>query len=91
MNYDCGSLVIEYDPSFERVLRAMIGRLSLMSLDELRRLVDPDKSAARAQRAGAATGRTGAALAPHAARAADRFAGAGLQRQSGGDARSTCR
>ena len=46
LNFDCGCLIIEYDPSFEGVLRATLGRLSLMSLDELQLLVDPDKSAA---------------------------------------------
>jgi heavy metal translocating P-type ATPase len=39
LNYDCGSLVIQYDPSFEGVLRATLGRLSLMSFDELALLV----------------------------------------------------
>jgi heavy metal translocating P-type ATPase len=41
LNYDCASLVIEYDPSFEGVLRATMGRLSVMSLADLQRLVDP--------------------------------------------------
>ena len=44
LNFDCGCLIIEYDPSFEGVLRATLGRLSLMSLDELQLLVDPGKS-----------------------------------------------
>ena len=48
LNFDCGCLIIEYDPSFEGVLRATLGRLSLMSLDELQLLVDPAKSAAGA-------------------------------------------
>jgi heavy metal translocating P-type ATPase len=46
LNFACGSLVIEYDPSYEGVLRATLGRLSLMSLDEVQLLVDPGKSAA---------------------------------------------
>ncbi len=41
LNYACASLVIEYDAGFEGVLRATLGRLSLMSLDELRVLVEP--------------------------------------------------
>ncbi len=41
LNYDCASLVIEYDPSFEGVLRATLGRLSVMSLADLQLLVDP--------------------------------------------------
>src|SRR6516225_2695542 len=44
LNFGCGSLIIEYDPSYEGVLRATLGRLSLMSLDELQLLVDPGKS-----------------------------------------------
>jgi P-type Cu2+ transporter len=43
LNLTCATLVIEYDPSFEAVLRATLGRLSLMSLDDLRVLFDPDK------------------------------------------------
>jgi heavy metal translocating P-type ATPase len=46
LNYDCASLVIEYDVAYEALLRAMIGRLSLMSPDDLRRLVDPEKALA---------------------------------------------
>jgi Cu2+-exporting ATPase len=41
LNYDCASLVIEFDAAFETPLRAMIGRLSLMSLDDLRKVVEP--------------------------------------------------
>jgi Cu2+-exporting ATPase len=41
LNYTCACLVIEYDVSFEGVLRATLGRLSVMSLDDLRILVDP--------------------------------------------------
>lgn len=43
MNYACASLVIEYDPSFEGVLRGTLGRLSLMSLNDLRLLFDAGK------------------------------------------------
>jgi heavy metal translocating P-type ATPase len=35
LNPACASLVIEYDPRSEPVLRGMLGRLSLMSLDDL--------------------------------------------------------
>ncbi|HXX03879.1 MAG TPA: heavy metal translocating P-type ATPase [Xanthobacteraceae bacterium] len=41
LNYACASLVIEYDTNFEGVLRATLGRLSMMSLDDLRLLVEP--------------------------------------------------
>ncbi|MGA9323917.1 MAG: HMA2 domain-containing protein, partial [Xanthobacteraceae bacterium] len=41
LNFACATLVIEYDPSFEGALRATLGRLSLMSLDDLSVLFDP--------------------------------------------------
>jgi Cu2+-exporting ATPase len=41
MNYDCASLVIAYDVAYEAPLRAIIGRLSLLSLDDLRKIVEP--------------------------------------------------
>jgi heavy metal translocating P-type ATPase len=43
LNLGCSCLIIEYDPSFESILRATLGRLSLMSFDDLRDLVDPAK------------------------------------------------
>ena len=46
LNHDCASLVIEYDTAYESLLRAMIGRISLMSLDDLQSLVGQDKGAA---------------------------------------------
>ena len=39
INYDCACLIVEYDMAHEDLLRAMIGRLRLMSLPELRQLV----------------------------------------------------
>jgi cation-transporting P-type ATPase C len=48
LNYDCASLVIEYDVKFESMLRAMLGRLSMMSIDDLQKLVDPNKLPATA-------------------------------------------
>jgi heavy metal translocating P-type ATPase len=54
LNFACGCLIIEYDPSFEGVLRATLGRLSVMSLDELSLLVAPQKGAAVAPRPAAA-------------------------------------
>lgn len=50
LNFDCGCLIIDYDPSFEGILRATLGRLSLMSLDELQLLVAPENGAAAAPR-----------------------------------------
>jgi Cu2+-exporting ATPase len=50
LNYTCACLVIEYDVSFEGVLRATLGRLSVMSLDDLRTLVDPSNLPAEAVR-----------------------------------------
>ena len=68
MNYACASLVIEYDPSFEGVLRATLGRLSLMSLNDLQLLFDAGKNAQAAgqSRASAASGATAVDLEPHA-------------------------
>jgi heavy metal translocating P-type ATPase len=45
LNYECASLVIEYDVKFESLLRAMLGRLSVMSVDDLQKLVAPGKIA----------------------------------------------
>src|SRR5262249_7495207 len=41
INYDCACLVVEYDVAHESLLRAMIGRLRLMSVAELRSMVAP--------------------------------------------------
>jgi Cu2+-exporting ATPase len=41
INYDCASLVIGYDVAYEAPLRAIVGRLSLLSLDDLRKIVEP--------------------------------------------------
>jgi heavy metal translocating P-type ATPase len=69
INYDCASLVIEYDTADEPLLRALLGRLRLMTIDELRLLLGsaPDTdtrpaAAARQQRTPAFVGR-GAPLA----------------------------
>jgi Cu2+-exporting ATPase len=43
LNPACASLVVEYDPSFEGMLRATLGRLSVMSLDDLRVLFETGK------------------------------------------------
>jgi Cu2+-exporting ATPase len=39
INYDCACVIVEYELAQEDLLRAMIGRLRLMSLAELRQLV----------------------------------------------------
>jgi Cu2+-exporting ATPase len=39
INYDCACVIVEYEVAREQLLRAMIGRLRLMSLAELRGLV----------------------------------------------------
>ena len=39
VNFDCASLVIEYDVTQESVVRALMGRLRLIKVDELRALV----------------------------------------------------
>ena len=41
INYDCACVVVEYDVAHEALLRAVIGRLRLMSIDDLRKLVAP--------------------------------------------------
>src|SRR5215468_5706040 len=41
INYDCACLIVEYDVAYEPLLRAVIGRLRLMSIVELRSLVIP--------------------------------------------------
>ncbi len=88
LNYDCGSLVIEYDPSFEGILRATLGRLVA---DELRRIGAPcrPRRGSRASKAGgfavADPGGTPTALASQPAGAADPVADDGVQRQSDRD------
>jgi heavy metal translocating P-type ATPase len=44
INYDCSSLVVEYEVTHEPMLRAIVGRLALMSLDDLSALVAPAKT-----------------------------------------------
>ena len=39
INYDCASLVVEYDRAHEALFRTLIGRLRFMNFDELRRLI----------------------------------------------------
>src|SRR6516164_4515162 len=56
LNFACGCLIIEYDPSFDGVLRATLGRLSLMSLDEVALMVAPQKGTAVAPRPAAVLG-----------------------------------
>lgn len=46
INYDCACIVVEYDAAQEPQLRALIGRLRLMSLSDLSALVAPGEAAA---------------------------------------------
>jgi len=46
LNYACASLVIEYDVKFEAMLRATLGRLSVMSIGDLQKLVLPAQQSA---------------------------------------------
>jgi len=56
LNHTCACLVIEYDVSFEGVLRATLGQLSVMSIAELQQLVGGvGKSAAPSRAAVALT------------------------------------
>jgi Cu2+-exporting ATPase len=50
LNLSCASLVIEYDAKFEGVLRALLGRLSVMSVAELQQLVSSANKSAVAVR-----------------------------------------
>jgi Cu2+-exporting ATPase len=43
LNGTCASLIVEYEPHFENALRVVLGRLALMSPDDLRGLFDPQK------------------------------------------------
>ncbi len=54
-NYDCASLVIEYDVAYEKLLRGLIGRLSVMTLDDLKRIVEMQPAGAGAEKALPAT------------------------------------
>jgi heavy metal translocating P-type ATPase len=47
INYDCASLVIEYDTAYEPLLRSLLGRLRLMTVDELRVLLGSAPAATR--------------------------------------------
>jgi P-type Cu2+ transporter len=48
INFDCACLVVEYDVTEEALLRAVIGRLRVMSLADLRNLVAPSQAAGEA-------------------------------------------
>src|SRR5580698_2150752 len=47
LNYTCASLVIEYDIKFESFLKAILGRLSVMGMEDLQKLADPSNLPAR--------------------------------------------
>ena len=53
INYECASLVVEFDPAHEPLLRALLGRLALTSIDELRAIVQ--HAPAHAKRASSET------------------------------------
>jgi len=46
VNYDCACIIVEYDATQEPQLRALIGRLRLMSLNDLTALIAPGEAAA---------------------------------------------
>src|SRR6516225_9864419 len=50
VNYDCACLVVEYDVAQEALLRALIGRLRLMSTGDLHALVAPEEPAGNLRR-----------------------------------------
>ena len=84
LNYTCASLVIEYDVKFEAMLRAMLGRLSVMSIDDLQKLVVPvGQAPAKASTPLAMqSGKAALDLAQYTARPPDAVFVAGFQRQS---------
>ena len=43
INYDCSSLVIEFDPAYEDVFRLLLGQLRLMTLDDLASMIKMGK------------------------------------------------
>ena len=49
INYDCASLIVEYDVAHENLLRLLIGHLRLMDWNDLRRLVTPEQDAGEPQ------------------------------------------
>jgi heavy metal translocating P-type ATPase len=53
INYDCACLVVEYDVAQEALLRAVIVRLRVMSLGDLRSLVAPAQAAGETPEAAA--------------------------------------
>jgi Cu2+-exporting ATPase len=49
INYDCASLIVEYDVAHENLLRLLLGHLRLMDWSDLRALVTPDQVAGERQ------------------------------------------
>ena len=49
INYDCASLIVEYDVAHENLLRLLIGHLRLMDWSDLRRLVTPEQAVGQPQ------------------------------------------
>ena len=49
INYDCASLIVEYDVAHEKLLRLLLGHLRLMDWNDLRRLVTPEQDAGEPQ------------------------------------------
>jgi heavy metal translocating P-type ATPase len=49
VNYDCASLIVEYDGAHEKLLQLLLGRLRLMDWSELRGLVSPVQAAGEQQ------------------------------------------
>src|ERR1700744_6344011 len=54
INYDCASLVLEYDPNQEPLLRALMARFQNASLDDIKLLVATSKTAPTEPNANAA-------------------------------------
>jgi heavy metal translocating P-type ATPase len=54
INFDCASLIVEYDVAHERVVRALLGRLRLIDVDGLRVLIGVASAASEHRNVGEA-------------------------------------
>ena len=81
INYDCASLVLEYDPNQEPLLRALMERFQNASLAEIKLLIATSTTAPTERKRKCRAARRFEEIS---AGAADAIAADGVQRQSGG-------
>jgi cation-transporting P-type ATPase C len=65
INYDCASVIVEYDVAHEKLLRLLLGRLRVMDRSDLRRLVMPEQSTGEPHSLGAQDLLDSSPLAPN--------------------------